>query len=138
MYSDRISFDLARKISDLRIATDQYYDRSGNIDIPGDYFDCDVPAPTYGEVFDWLKEERGIYVWLESMFTYAFMDRMAYTWKMAYVEYDEMMVITEEDVWDSSKGFGGSFGVTADAAIEYVLTLGDRRVKYIEVDVDEL
>ena len=49
-----------------------------------------------------------------------------------------MKVIKEDDVWDSSKPYGGSFKLTMNDAIEYAISLGDKTPKYIEVNIDEL
>ena len=45
--------------------------------------------------------------------------------------------ISEMDMWKSGS-FGGSFCPTADAAIEFAMTLGDRRLKFVEVDINTL
>lgn len=89
-----------------------------------------VPAPTYAQIFDWFASERGIVITLEPFHTFSLKGQMGYTWKINYVDPDLGLVLrTEEDEWDSSKAFGGSFKLTANAAIESATTLGDKRLK---------
>lgn len=84
-----------------------------------------VPAPTYAEVFDWLASEKQIVITLEPFHTFALKERIGYTWKIVFPNYElgHMVIKPEEDEWDSSKGLGGSFKLTANAAIEVAITI---------------
>ena len=84
-----------------------------------------VPAPTYGEIFDWFKD-KGIVITLEPFFTFAYQSHIAYTWKVSYIDKDndgDLKVVTENDVWTSDKYYGGSFDGIANDAIEFAATL---------------
>jgi len=98
-----------------------------------------VPAPTYAQIFDWFASERGIVITLEPFFTMALVGNTAYTWKVTYVDHENASIenVTEEDMWKSG-AFGGSFCLTANAAIEFATTLGDKRLKFTEVNIEDL
>ena len=78
---------------------------------------------TYGQVFDWLSNEKGIVITLEPFFTFGLQGNFAYTWKISYVSKEDakLVTITEEDVMRPGDPLGGSFATTADDAIEYVM-----------------
>lgn len=98
-----------------------------------------VPAPTYADVFEWFSIEKGIIITLEPFFTFALKGQIGYTWKINYVDPELGLVLrTEEDEYQSGDGFGGSFKLTANAAIESAMKIGDKSIKYIEVNIDEL
>lgn len=83
-----------------------------------------TPAPTYAEVIDWFVNEKRIIIILEPFFTYSLNGNIAYNWKIYYLDKELGLVLrTEEDEWDSSKGYGGSFKLTANAAIESAMTV---------------
>lgn len=87
-----------------------------------------VPAPTYAEVFDWFFQEKRIVITLEPFFTYSLKEKIAFTWKVSFLDRKNLggpviRNIGEGDVWDSSHGYGGSFPLTAAAAVEYALTV---------------
>ena len=102
-------------------------------------YGCTLFLPTYSEVFEWFASEKGIIITLEPFFTMALGGHTAYTWKVSYPDgkLPVMVSITEMDKWKKGS-LGGSFCPTADAAIEFAMTLGDRRFKYIEVDINTL
>ena len=87
-----------------------------------------VPAPTYAEVFDWFFQEKGIVITLEPFFTNSLKENIAFTWKVSFLDCKNLdgpviRNICEEDVWDSSQGYGGSFLLTAAAAIESAMKI---------------
>ena len=90
-----------------------------------------VPAPTYADVFEWLSIGKGIIITLEPFFTYSLNGNIAYTWKVSYADNGKLITTTEEDVYTYGS-FGGSFCLTADAAIEFAMTLGDKRIYLIK------
>ena len=147
-YSEYISQKLAKKLLANGFHLFNYkggtYDGKPYFDVPSQgepgWADGDrYRIPTYGEVFEWFSQERGIVITLEPFFTMALGGHTAYTWKISYP--DEKMPalknISEMDMWKSGS-FGGSFCPTADAAIEFAMTLGDRRLKFVEVDINTL
>jgi len=99
-----------------------------------------VPAPTYAEVFDWFASEKHIVITLEPFHTFALQERIGYTWKIAYPDYElgKLVIKSEEDEWDSSKCFGGSFKLTANEAIENAMTITVKPEEFIEVDINDL
>ena len=98
-----------------------------------------VPAPTYADVFEWFSIEKGIIITLEPFFTFALKGNTAYTWKVSFPNEDDsnMKEITEALLWNSGP-LGGSFCLTANAAIEFAITLRDKRLKFVEVDINTL
>ena len=87
--------------------------------------DCDrYQIPTYGEVIDWLSS-KGIYITFEAFFTFALRGNVAYLWKISYIDSSnndlKLKTISEEDAWDSKKGYGGSFELDANDAIKYAI-----------------
>lgn len=80
--------------------------------------------PTYGEVFDWFSHNKGIVITLEPFYTFSLKGQIGYTWKINYIDPDLGLVLrTEEDEYKSGDGFGGSFQLTANAAIESALRI---------------
>ena len=147
-YSEYIPEKLARKLLDNGFHLFNYkggvYDGKPCFDIPGPgepgWADGDrYRIPTYGEVFDWFSRERGIIITLEPFFTYALAGNIAYTWKLSYLDgnVSYMADVTENDVYEGG-GYGGSFCLTADAAIEFAMTKGDKRLQFTEVDINTL
>ena len=117
-YSQYISKKLAKKLLD-------YGYQLGN-------------QPTYGDVFDWFSQKKIIII-LEPFFTYSLRDNIAYNWKIYYMDPELGLVLrTEDDEYKPGDGYGGSFKLTATAAIESAMKIGDKSIKYIEVNIDEL
>ncbi len=149
-YSEHIPEELARKLLDYGYPLFNYkggtYDGKPYFDIPG----YDEPGwadgnryqiPTYGEVFDWFTYNKKIIIIIEPFFTYSLRDNIAYNWKIYYMDPELGLVLrTEEDEYKPGDGYGGSFKLTATAAIESAMKIGDKsvEVKYIEVNKDEL
>lgn len=97
-----------------------------------------VPAPTYADVFEWFSIEKGIIITLEPFFTFALKGNTAYTWKVSYPSDEgKLTSITEEDTYTYGS-FGGSFCLTANTAIELAITLGDKKIKFEEVNIEDL
>ena len=144
-YSEYISEELARKLLDWGYPLYKYglggYDGAPCFDIPGPdepgWEDGDrYKIPTYGEVFDWFSSERGIVITLEPFHTFSLRGRIGYTWKINYVDPEIGLVLnTEEDEYQSGDGYGGSFRLTADDAIKFAMTLGDKKEKDIDVNI---
>ena len=89
--------------------------------------DCDrYRIPTYGEVIDWFSS-KGIYITFEAFFTFALRGNVAYLWKISYTDSSnndlKLKTISEEDAWDSKKGYGGSFELDANDAIKYAMNM---------------
>ena len=87
--------------------------------------DCDrYQIPTYGEVIDWFSS-KGIYISFDAFFTFALRGNVAYLWKISYTDSSnndlKLKTISEEDAWDSKKGYGGSFELDANDAIRYAM-----------------
>ena len=87
--------------------------------------DCDrYRMPTYGEVIDWFSS-KGIYITFEAFFTFALADNFGYLWKIFFIDKSnddvKWKIISEEDAWDSKKGYGGSFELDANDAIKYAI-----------------
>ena len=86
---------------------------------------CDrYRIPTYGEVIDWFSS-KGIYISFDAYFTFALLDNVAYCWKISFIDRSngdvKWKIISEEDAWDSKKGYGGSFELDANDAIKYAI-----------------
>ena len=144
-YSEYISEELARKLLDWGYPLYKYglggYDGAPCFDIPGPdepgWEDGDrYKIPTYGEVFDWFSSERGIVISLEPFHTFALKGQIGYTWKINYVdpEFGLLVLRTEEDEYQPGDGYGGSFKLTANDAIKFAMTLGDKK----EINFNEL
>lgn len=142
-YSEHISEELARKLLDWGYPLLSYapgtYDGAPAFDIPGPdepgWEDGDrYQIPTYGEVFDWFSTVKGIVITLEPFHTFSLKCHIGYTWKINYVDPELGLVLrTEEDEYQSGDGYGGSFKLSANAAIESAMKIGDKsiEVKYI-------
>ena len=145
-YSEYISEELARKLLNQGYHLLSYapgtYDGAPCFDIPGPddpgWMDGDrYKIPTYGEMFDWFSSERGIVITLEPFHTFSLRGRIGYTWKINYVDPEIGLVLnTEEDEYQSGDGYGGSFRLTADDAIKFAMTLGDKKEKNIEININ--
>lgn len=132
-YTSYIPEQLARKLLEQGMYLHSYYDysdgkpyfetiRAGE---PGWQKSQRCRIPTYGEVFDWFLSQKSIIITLEPFFVFALRNHIGYTWKVSYpnINTAKMEEVTEEDEWDSSKGYGGSFKLTANAAIEYAMRI---------------
>ena len=102
-----------------------YTEDTGSSDLAS----CDrYQIPTYGEVIDWFSS-KGIYISFDAFFTFALVDNVAYTWKISYIAGSnddiKLVTISEEDAWDSKKGYGGSFELEANEAIKYAMNMLD-------------
>ena len=67
--------------------------------------------------------------------------QIGYIWKIRYVDHELGFLVsrTEEDEYQPGDGYGGSFKLTADEAIKFAMTLGNKKEKYIiKVNIDEL
>lgn len=145
-YSEYISEELARKLLNQGYHLLSYapgtYDGAPCFDIPGPddpgWADGDrYKIPTYGEVFDWFSSERGIVITLEPFHTFSLGGQIGYIWKINYIDPEMGLVLnTEEDEYQSGYGYGGSFRLTADDAIKFAMTLGDKREKDIEININ--
>ena len=138
-YSHYIPEELARKLLDWGYPIFKYsvggYDGRPYFDIPG----YDEPGwaegnryriPTYGQVFDWFSSQRNIVITIEPFHTFALKGQIGYTWKINYVDPELGLVLrTEEDEYQSGDGFGGSFKLTANAAIESAMKIGDKSIE---------
>lgn len=147
-YSEYIPEELARKLLDWGYHIFKYsvggYDGKPYFDIPrygeegwadGDRYQI----PTYGEVFDWFSTQRGIIITLEPFFTFSLKGHIGYTWKINYIDPECGLILrTEDDEYKPGDGFGGSFKLTANAAIESAMKIGDKRIKFKEVDINTL
>ena len=104
----------------------------------GNTFGGMLSIPSYYETFEWFCSERGIVITLEPFFTYTLKGNIAYTWKISYPNFQtsKMDEVREEDMNNSL--YGGSFRLTADDAIKFALTLGDKRSQDIEVNAEDL
>ena len=84
--------------------------------------------PTYGEVIDWFSS-KGIHITFDAFFTFALADNIGYLWKISYIDRSngdvKWKIISEEDAWDSKKGYGGSFELEANDAIKYAMNMLD-------------
>ena len=135
-YSRHITKDLARELLSFGMPLRKYeigsYDGSLCFDTLDsghpDWADCGrYRLPTYGEVIDWFSS-RGIYITFETFFTFALRDRVAYFWKISYIDDScgdlRLTTISEESeiVWKAIEVFGCSFELDAKAAIRYAMT----------------
>lgn len=147
-YSAYIPVDLAKRLLKFGMSLHKYHkydDGKPYFDIPG-YGELGWEGgdryriPTYGEVFDWFATVKYIVITLEPFHTYALQNHIGYTWKVTYpdVKLGGLVVRTEEDEWDSSKAFGGSFGLTANDAIEYAMTITVNPEVFMEVNIEDL
>ena len=98
-----------------------YTEDEGNSDLAS----CDrYRIPTYGEVIDWFSS-NGIHITFDAFFTFALIDNVGYLWKISFIDESngdmKWKVISEEDVWDCKKGYGGSFELDANDAIKYAM-----------------
>lgn len=134
-YSRHITKDLARELLSFGMPLHKYemgsYDGSPYFDTLDsdhpDWADCDrYRLPTYGEVIDWFSS-RGIHIAFEIFFTFALRDRVAYFWKISYIDDSgedlRLTTISEENesVWQANGAFGGSFDADAKSAIRYAM-----------------
>lgn len=87
---------------------------------PVDEFGDIYTSPTYAEVLDWLKEEKGIDIILDPFFTFSLKNRTAYNWEIRYIKDEKFVSVKEADVYVSGP-FGGSFNLTLDEGIKYAL-----------------
>lgn len=142
-YNDHIPEELARKLLDWGYPLLCYgiggYDGAPCFDIPGPdeegWEDGNrYQIPTYGEVFDWFSSGKGIIITLEPFHTFSLKGQIGYTWKINYVDSELGLVLrSEDDEYKPGDGYGGSFKLTANAAIESAMTICDMSivVKYI-------
>ena len=68
---------------------------------------------------------KGIYITFNAFFTFALLEKVAYLWKISFIDMSngdvKLKTISEEDAWDSKKGYGGSFELDANDAIKYAM-----------------
>ena len=132
-YSEYIPEKLARKLLDNGFHLFNYkcgtYDGKPCFDIPGPdepgWADGDrYQIPTYGEVFDWFSTQRGIIITLEPFRTFSLKGHIGYTWKINYEDPELGLVLrAEDDEYKPGDGYGGSFKLTANAAIESAMKI---------------
>lgn len=133
-YTKYIPAELARKLLTFGMQLYKYdintYDCKPCIDVPmmgemnwenGDRY----RIPTYGEVFDWFFTDKKIAIILIPFFTMSLKEQMAYTWEISFPSKFEtrLITITENEVHSNTNGYGGSFSLTANDAIEYAMTI---------------
>ena len=137
-YSQYISKKLAKKLLDYGYPLFNYkggiYDGKPYFDIP----EYDEPGwadgnryqiPTYGEVFDWFSK-KGIVITLEPFHTFSLKGHIGYTWKINYEDPELGWVLrSEDDEYKPEDGYGGSFKLTANAAIESAIKIGDKSIE---------
>ena len=134
-YSGYIPRDLAKELLSFGMPLYKYdlgsYDGKPYFDTEHkdspNWEDCDrYRIPTYGEVIDWFSS-KGIYISFDAFFTFALRGNVAYLWKISYTDSSnndlKLKTISEEDAWDSKKGYGGSFELDAQSAIRYAMEL---------------
>jgi len=132
-YNEQISEELARKLLDWGYPLFNYkggtYDGKPCFDIPGHgepgWADGNrYRIPTYGEVFDWFSIVKGIVITLEPFHTFSLKGHIGYTWKINYEDPELGLVLrSEEDEYKPGDGYGGSFKLTANAAIESAMRI---------------
>ena len=137
-YSQYISKKLAKKLLDYGYPLFNYkggvYDGQPCFDIPGygepGWAEGDrYRIPTYGEVFDWFSQ-KGIVITLEPFHTFALKGHIGYTWKINYEDPELGWVLrSEDDEYKTEDGYGGSFKLTANAAIESAMKIGDKSIE---------
>ena len=134
-YSGYIPEDLAKELLSLGMSLYKYavgsYDGKPSFymkdEVNSDLASCDrYRIPTYGEVIDWFSS-KGIYISFDAFFTFALADNFGYLWKIFFIDRSngdvKWKVISEEDAWDSKKGYGGSFELDANDAIKYAMSM---------------
>ena len=132
-YSGYIPRDLAKELLSFGMPLHKYdldsYDGKPYFDTEDEdspnWEDCDrYQIPTYGEVIDWFSS-KGIYISFDAFFTFALADNFGYLWKISFIDRSngdvKWKIISEEDAWDSKKGYGGSFELDANDAIRYAI-----------------
>ena len=132
-YSGYIPRDLAKELLSFGMPLYKYdmgsYDGKPYFDTEDEdspnWEDCDrYRIPTYGEVIDWFSS-KGIYITFDAFFTFALADNFGYLWKISFIDRSngdvKWKVISEEDAWNSKKGYGGSFELDANDAIRYAM-----------------
>ena len=132
-YSGYIPRDLAKELLQYGMPLCKYdfgsYDGKPYFDTEDkdspNWEDCDrYRMPTYGEAIDWFSS-KGIYITFEAFFTFALADNFGYLWKIFFIDKSnddvKWKIISEEDAWDSKKGYGGSFELDANDAIKYAI-----------------
>ena len=134
-YSGYIPRDLAKELLSFGMPLYKYdidlYDYDGKpyfyTEEEGspDWSSCDrYRIPTYGEVIDWFSS-KGIYITFDAYFTFALADNFGYLWKISFIDRSngdvKWKIISEEDAWNSKKGYGGSFELDANDAIKYAM-----------------
>lgn len=130
-YSGYIPRDLAKELLSFGMPLHRYgigsYDGQPYFDTEDNWSSCDrYRIPTYGEVIDWFSS-KGIYVSFDAYFTFALADNFGYLWKISFIDRSngdiKWKIISEEDAWDSKKGYGGSFELDANDAIKYAMNM---------------
>ena len=134
-YSGYIPRDLAKELLSFGMPLYKYdlgsYDGKPYFDTEdagsSNWASCDrYRIPTYGEVVDWFSS-KGIHITFEAFFTFALADNIGYLWKISFIDRSngdvKWKVISEEDAWNSKKGYGGSFELDANDAIRYAMNM---------------
>ena len=130
-YSGYIPRDLAKELLSFGMPLHRYgigsYDGQPYFDTEDNWSSCDrYRIPAYGEVIDWFSS-KGIYITFEAFFTFALADYFGYLWKIFFIDKSngdvKWKIISEEDAWDSKKGYGGSFELEANDAIKYAMNI---------------
>ena len=130
-FSGYIPRDLAKELLSFGMPLHRYgigsYDGQPYFDTEDNWSSCDrYRIPTYGEVIDWFSS-KGIYVSFDAYFTFALADNFGYLWKISFIDRSngdvKWKIISEEDAWDSKKGYGGSFELDANDAIKYAMNM---------------
>ena len=132
-FSGYIPRDLAKELLSFGMPLHKYdmgsYDGKPYFDTKDEdssnWEDCDrYQIPTYGEVIDWFSS-KGIHITFDAFFTFALADNIGYLWKISFIDRSngdiKWKIISEEDAWDSKKGYGGSFELDANDAIKYAM-----------------
>ena len=116
-YSGYIPEDLAKELLNFGMPL---YDEGNSDCASSDRY----RIPTYSEVMDSFSSS-GIHVTFNAFFTFALSDKVAYLWKISFIDGSngdmKLKVISEEDAWDGKEGYGGSFEVDANDAIKYAM-----------------